>query len=148
MASRRYVSTNEKVLIAGLWRLKHMSAWKIARIVGRSYKTVYNYRNYEPPATRSTTRTAPRPATREAATELPAVDEVLIQSMFKDFVDLGWYEYDESQVFTFIRNRYWDRYGRAISKWPKYHGWTKADIIKDLMALLLYKYTSSVRQKP
>lgn len=148
MARRRHVGLTEKTMIAGLWRLKHMTAWQIARILGRSTKTVYRYKNYKPPATKSTTRAAQRPVLREAATEPPAVDEVIIQSMFKDFVELGWYEYDESQVFTFIKNRYWQKHGRVISKWPKYHGWTKADIIKDLMALLLYKYTSEVSQKP
>lgn len=147
MARRRHVSVNEKVIIAGLWRVKHMTAWKIARIIGRCNKTIYRYRNYKSPATRIPKTERPAPQAVKTAPARPEIDEALVQIMYNDYIQFRWFERDQGEIFTFIKYRYWQKYHSRISKWPKYKNWTKVDIIKDLVAMLTEKHRQSVIQK-
>ncbi len=147
MARRRHVSVNEKVIIAVLWKLKHMTAWKIARIIGRHPKTVYRYKNYKSPAARISKTELPAPKVAKPAQIQPQLDEALVQIMYNDYIQFRWFERDQGEVFTFIKYRYWQKYHSRISKWPKYHKWAKVDIIKDLVAMLSEKHRQDVIQK-
>lgn len=147
MARRRHVSVNEKVLIAGLWRMKHMTACRIARITGRCVCTVYNYKNYKSPATRISKTERPAPQAVKTAPARPEIDEALVQIMYNDYIQFRWFDHDQGEVFMFIKYRYWQKYHSRISKWPKYHKWAKVDIIKDLVAMLSEKHRQDVIQK-
>ena len=54
MAKKKHVSPNDKILIARAWREKGLTAWKIARLIGRHINTIYKYRNYKLPKTKTT----------------------------------------------------------------------------------------------
>ena len=143
MGRAKHLTKAEKETIAYLHKRKY-PVGKIARLVGRNRRSVNRYKKYTLPGKTKDVHTMyTQKKTPDASMEQFRVeDQDLFKRMYTDFVNYHWFEKNESQIFANIKHRYWEKHFKKITKWPKYRGWLKTNIIIDLRDMLIKKYSN------